>query len=133
MLLACILDHIVHSPVRVGSGSLPSFHILGLYVQLLIPVASLSSVSIYPPTSLHDPSAAPTVPNLQNILDSVLKTKSNALVVVPAFLEQWVHLPNAADVLKTLEYVVCPNFIRQGMTHIIFDGRSLLAVLLRPR
>jgi hypothetical protein len=63
-------------------------------------------VSIYPPTSLHDPSAAPVMPNSHNILDSVIKTKSNALVVVPAFLEQWAFSPNAIDILKTLEYVV---------------------------
>jgi hypothetical protein len=94
------------TPIRIGTASLPSFHTLGIYVQLLIPITSLSSVSIYPPTSFLDPSAAPIIPNSQNILDSVLKTKSNALVVVPAFLEQWAFSPNAIDILKTLEYVV---------------------------
>ncbi|KAG1905243.1 putative aminoadipate reductase [Suillus fuscotomentosus] len=102
----CVLDHIdVPAPIRVGSASLPSFHTLGIYIQLLVPIATLSSVSIYPPTSLLDPLAAPVVPNSQNILSSVLKTKSNALVVVPAFLAQWAFSPSAVDVLKTLEYV----------------------------
>ncbi|KAG1870690.1 putative aminoadipate reductase [Suillus subalutaceus] len=102
----CILEHInVPAPIRIGTASLPSFHTFGVYFQLLVPIASLTSVSIYPPTSLLDPLATPVVPNLQNILDSVLKTKSNALAVVPAFLAQWACLPSAVDVLKTLEYV----------------------------
>ncbi|KAG2140138.1 putative aminoadipate reductase [Suillus clintonianus] len=103
----CILDHTdVPTPMRIGTASLPSFHTLGIYLQLLTPIVTLSSVSIYPPTSFLDPSATPVVPNPQNILDSVLKTKSNALVVVPAFLAQWAIVPNAVDILKTLEYVV---------------------------
>ncbi|OAX30525.1 acetyl-CoA synthetase-like protein, partial [Rhizopogon vinicolor AM-OR11-026] len=69
-------------------------------------MASLSSVSIYRPTSLHDPLAAPIIPNTQNILDCILKTKSNGLVVVPFFLEQWAHSHEAIDTLKALEYVV---------------------------
>ncbi|KAG0703313.1 putative aminoadipate reductase [Suillus ampliporus] len=103
----CVLDHIdVPTPIRIGTASLPSFHILGIYLQLIIPIASLSSVSIYPPTSFLDPSAAPVIPNSQNILDSVLKTNSNALAVVPTFLAKWAFSPNAVDILKTLEYVV---------------------------
>ncbi|KAG1786890.1 uncharacterized protein HD556DRAFT_1210814, partial [Suillus plorans] len=62
--------------------------------------------SIYPPTSFLNPLATPIVPNSQNILDSVLKTKSNILPVVSSFLEQWAFSPSAVDVLKTLEYVI---------------------------
>ncbi|KAG2117013.1 putative aminoadipate reductase [Suillus discolor] len=94
------------TPILLGAASLPSFHTFGIYFQLLAPIAALSSVSIYPPTSLLDPLATPIVPNSQNILDSVLKTKSNTLLVVPAFLEQWAFSPTAVDVLKTLEYVI---------------------------
>ncbi|KAG2050383.1 putative aminoadipate reductase [Suillus hirtellus] len=94
------------TPIRIGAAALPPFHTFGIYFQLLAPIASLSSVSIYPPTSFLDPLATPIVPNSQNILDSVLKTKSNILPVVPAFLEQWVFSPSAVDVLKTLECVI---------------------------
>ncbi|KAG2093538.1 putative aminoadipate reductase [Suillus discolor] len=92
------------TPIRICAASLPSFHTLGIYFQLVTPIATLSSVSIYPPTSFLDPLATPVVPNSQNILDSILKTKSNALIVVPAFLEQWASSPSAVDVLKNLEY-----------------------------
>ncbi|KAG2030446.1 hypothetical protein BDR03DRAFT_1017128 [Suillus americanus] len=101
-----ILEHIdIPAPIRIGTASLPSFHTFGVYLQLLIPIATLNSVSIYPPASFLDPLATPVVPNSQNILDSVLKTKSNALGVVPAFLAQWAFSPSAVDVLKTLDYI----------------------------
>jgi hypothetical protein len=133
--LACILDHInVPTPLRVGTASLPSFHTLGIYLQLLVPLATLSSVSIYPPTSFLDPLATPVVPNSQNILDSVLKTKSNALVVVPAFLAQWAFSPSAIDVLKTLEYVV--SFVIDAVTRNNsreYQCRPMLVVLSRLR
>ncbi|OAX38467.1 putative aminoadipate reductase [Rhizopogon vinicolor AM-OR11-026] len=101
-----ILDHInMHTPLRVGTASLPPFHNLGVAIQLFLPIASLATVSIYPPTSLYDRLAAPIIPNTQNILDSVLKTKSNAVWVMPTFLEQWTLSPKAVDNLKALEYV----------------------------
>ncbi|KAG0702280.1 putative aminoadipate reductase [Suillus ampliporus] len=104
---SCIAGHIdAPTPIRVGAASFPSFHAMGVVIQLLIPIATLTSVSIYSPTSLHDPLAAPIIPNSQNFLDSVLQTKSNALWAMPAFLEQWALSPNTVDILKTLEYVV---------------------------
>ncbi|KAG1733502.1 putative aminoadipate reductase [Suillus lakei] len=82
-LSPCILEHINYFP-------LPS--------ALVLHPCHLS-ISL-------DPSATPIIPNSQNILDSVVKTKSNTLVVVPSFLEQWVLSQNAVDILKRLEYVV---------------------------
>ncbi|KAG2364532.1 putative aminoadipate reductase [Suillus spraguei] len=104
--LAQILDRInVPASIRICAASLPSFHIFGIYFQLFLPITTLSSVSIYPPTSYLDPLATPIIPNSQNILNSVLHTNSNTLVVVPAFLEQWALSSSAIDVLKTLESV----------------------------
>ncbi|KAG1819054.1 uncharacterized protein BJ212DRAFT_1567944 [Suillus subaureus] len=103
----CIVDHIgVLTPFRIAAASIPTFHTSGVVVQVLIPIVSLSSVSIYPPTSFHDPSAAPLTPNSQNILESVLKTRSNALWVMPFFLEQLAFSPNTINILKNLEYVL---------------------------
>ncbi|KAG2133342.1 putative aminoadipate reductase [Suillus clintonianus] len=103
----CIADNIgVLTPIRVAAASAPPFHGAGVLTQLLLPIASLSSVSIYPPASFHDPSAAPIIPNSQNILESVLNTQSTALWAMPFFIERWAFDPNAIDILKTLEYVV---------------------------
>jgi len=104
---------------------------MGVIIQVLLPIASLSSVSIYPPTSFHDPSATPIIPNSQNILDSVLKTKSNALFAMPSFLEQWAFSPNAIEILKTLEYVVCHELIITR-NYSLF-GRSMVAARSRLR
>ncbi|KAG2076577.1 acetyl-CoA synthetase-like protein [Suillus decipiens] len=102
-----ILDHInIPASIRICAASLPSFHTIGIYFQLFLPITTLSSVSIYPPTSFLNPLATPVIPNSQNILDSVLHTNSNTLLVAPVFLEQWALLPSAIDVLKTLECVV---------------------------
>ncbi|KAG1790286.1 putative aminoadipate reductase [Suillus plorans] len=91
-LTPSILDLVnLPTPIRIDAAPLPSFHTFGIYFQLLAPIAALSSVSIYPPTSF-------LVPNSHNILDSVLKTKLNTLMVVPAFLEQWAFSPSAVDI-----------------------------------
>ncbi|KAG2361461.1 putative aminoadipate reductase, partial [Suillus spraguei] len=101
-----IMDRInVPASIRVCTASLPSFHTFGVYFQLFLPITTLRSVSIYPPTSFLDPLAAPVIPNSQNILNSVLNTNSSTLAVVPAFLEQWALSPSAIDVLKTIECV----------------------------
>lgn len=104
---------------------------MGLIIQLLLPIASLSSVSIYPPTSFHDPSATPIIPNSQNILDSILKTKSNGLLAMPLFLEQWAFSPNAIEILKTLEYVVCHKLIIARNSSLF--GRFMVAAHSRLR
>jgi hypothetical protein len=75
-------------------------------MQMFLPITTLSSLSIYQPTSFNDPSAAPIIPNSENILDSLVKTKANSLMVVPFFLEQWAFSPKAIDKLKTLQYIV---------------------------
>ncbi|OAX31791.1 putative aminoadipate reductase [Rhizopogon vinicolor AM-OR11-026] len=106
-LAPSVLDNInFPTPIRINVASLPSFHTFGLYMQLLTPIATLISVSIYRPTSFYNPSEAPIIPNAQNILESVLKTNSNGLAVVPFFLERWAPSPEAIDTLKTLQYVM---------------------------
>ncbi|KAG2103392.1 putative aminoadipate reductase [Suillus discolor] len=106
---SCVINHInilTGTPLRIAAASVPPFHTTGLLIQLLVPIVSLNSISIYPPTSLHDPWAAPITPNSKNILECVLNTKSNALWAMPFFLEQWVFSPDAVDILKNLEYVL---------------------------
>ncbi|KAH7882112.1 putative aminoadipate reductase [Phlebopus sp. FC_14] len=101
-----ILEH-VDSPLdlRVCVAALPSFHTLGVYVQLLLPIASLKPVSVYAPTSYHDSTAAPIIPNAANTLESVQLTKANVLVVVPTFLEEWVSSPQSVKSLSALHCI----------------------------
>ncbi|KIJ61725.1 hypothetical protein HYDPIDRAFT_158984 [Hydnomerulius pinastri MD-312] len=102
-----ILEHVdIPTDIRIGAASLPSFHTWGMFIQLFLPIASLKVVSVYAPTSYYDPTAAPVIPNSQNTLESVQRTKSNTLVVVPAFLEEWGASPQAVKLLSSLQYVV---------------------------
>jgi thioester reductase-like protein len=101
-----IMQHVdTRADIRIGAGFLPSFHTMGMFVQLFLPVASLKSVSVYAPTSYNDPAAAPVIPNPQNAIESIQLTKANALVVVPAFLETWVASAEAVELLSSLKYV----------------------------
>lgn len=61
---------------------------------------------MYSPTSYHDLTKAPIIPNAHNIIEVVQSTKSSSLVVVPAFLEEWATSSQAVDILRSLEYVV---------------------------
>lgn len=103
-----MLDH-VHFPtdIRIGAASPPPFHTLGMFVQLYYPIASLKSVSVFAPTSYHDPTIHPVVPNPQNTIEVVKRTGSTALVVVPAFVEEWATSPRVVQLLSQLEYVAC--------------------------
>jgi acyl-CoA synthetase (AMP-forming)/AMP-acid ligase II len=104
-----VLEHVnFPTDMRIGGASLPPFHTLGMYVQLHYPIASLKSVSLYAPTSYHDPTIPPVISNAQNTIETIQRTKSTALVVVPAFLEEWATSPHVVQLLSELEYVVRP-------------------------
>ena len=107
---ATILEHVdFPTDIRIGAASLQSFHTLGIYVQLFYPVVSLKSVSVYAPTSYHDPTTPPVIPTTQNTIETVQRTKSTALVVVPSFLEEWATSPQVVQLLSGLQYVVGPR------------------------
>jgi len=79
---------------------------MGVYLQVFLPVASLRSVSVYPPTAYHDPTAPPVIPTSQNALENAVSTHSNGIVTVPTFLEEWVSSPEAVKQLSKFLYVV---------------------------
>jgi len=85
--------------------ALPSFHTLGIYMQVLNQLYGVESCSVYPPTALAK-NLLPITPNPDNILDHARRTGSNMLVVVPALLQAWSQSPDAVDFLKTMEKVV---------------------------
>jgi len=79
---------------------------MGVYLQVFLPVASLRSVSVYPPTAYHDPTAPPVIPTSQNALENAISTHSNGILSVPTFLEEWVSSPEAVKQLAKFLYVV---------------------------
>ncbi|KAI5990800.1 putative aminoadipate reductase [Pisolithus marmoratus] len=91
--------------LRVAAGHLPPFHFMGVFMQIFLPITSLQSISVYAPTGYQDPTKPPVVANAQNALENAILTKSGGLLVVPAFLEEWVSIPESVEKLSKFLYV----------------------------
>ncbi|KAG6328546.1 hypothetical protein ID866_10543, partial [Astraeus odoratus] len=91
--------------MQVAVGHLPSFHVMGLYMQVYLPIAALQSATVYPPTAYHDHTKAPIVANSQNALENALLARSEAILTVPSFLEEWVLSPEVVKKLTSFSYV----------------------------
>ncbi|KAF8219495.1 putative aminoadipate reductase [Tricholoma matsutake] len=90
--------------VRIAGMALPAFHMLGFHIQILNTLYGMNCVSVYPPTVLSKESL-PIMPTPSNILQHTVKTRSNAMFIIPALLQVWAQSKEAVDVLKTLEFV----------------------------
>lgn len=77
-----------------------------MYVQLCYPIVSLKTMCMFAPTSYYDPTVTPVFPSPHNTIEVVRRTKANALVAVPAFLEEWAISKEAVELLRKMEYVV---------------------------
>ncbi|KAI6117048.1 hypothetical protein EDD16DRAFT_1708011 [Pisolithus croceorrhizus] len=91
--------------LRVAAGHLPPFHTMGVFMQIFVPITSLQSISMYTPTAYQDPTKSPIVANAQNALENAISTKSRGMLVVPAFLEEWVSMPESVKQLCEFLYV----------------------------
>ncbi|KAJ7153103.1 putative aminoadipate reductase [Mycena crocata] len=88
----------------IGVMALPSFHTLGLYLQVLQPLSG-NPVALYPPTALS-PAALPMMPSPNNILEHTRKTNCKTLLAIPALVSVWAASPDAVAYLATLSMVV---------------------------
>ncbi|KAI6042371.1 putative aminoadipate reductase [Pisolithus marmoratus] len=91
--------------VRVAAGHLPPFHFMAVFMQIFLSITALQSMSVYAPTAYQDPTKPPVVANAQNALENAVLTKSGGLLVVPAFLEEWVSIPESVQQLTKFLYV----------------------------
>ncbi|KAI6102822.1 putative aminoadipate reductase [Pisolithus sp. B1] len=102
----CTLQHrALDYDLRVAAGHLPPFHTMGVFMQIFVPITSLQSISMYTPTAYQDPTKSPIVANAQNALENAISTKSRGMLVVPAFLEEWVSMPESVKQLCEFLYV----------------------------
>lgn len=94
-----------HEPdIRFAGMALPPFHQLGLSVQVFNLMYTVKSVALYPP-NVSATNPWPTVPTTDNVLSHAQMTGSNAMAVVPSFLEVWAHSSDAVKFLASLEFV----------------------------
>lgn len=93
------------SSLRLAGMHLPSFHTLGIYVQLLVPLYGCITVALYPPTA-KTPSLLPVSPTPDNVLNHTVRTKSNGIMTIPTLLQIWAQNKNHIAVLKDLLFVV---------------------------
>jgi len=85
--------------------SLPPFHTMGIYTQVIYPLYCLNCIGVFPPTVVSKASF-PIMATPANILEHTARTKSNAIITVPAFIQIWAQSKESIDLLKTLEFVV---------------------------
>ena len=78
---------------------------MGIYAQIIFPLLGCTTVAVYPPV-VESPESLPTLPTPDNVLDHIQRTKSNALITTPAFLQIWSEEEKSVEVLKTLRLVV---------------------------
>ncbi|KAG6810396.1 putative NRPS-like protein biosynthetic cluster [Tricholoma furcatifolium] len=101
----CLIEFRDHKPrVRIAGMMLPSFHTLGVYVQVLYALFGVNSIGVYPP-QVTSTEMTPMMPTPDNILDHTRRTKCNSMITIPTLLQIWAQSQEAVDLLKTLEFV----------------------------
>ncbi|EPQ54835.1 acetyl-CoA synthetase-like protein [Gloeophyllum trabeum ATCC 11539] len=91
-----------HKHLRFGTMHLPTFHMMGTAFQAWAPLVGGISVALFPPMFPE----LPVVPGPGNTLDALKRTKVNAVVSVPTFLEFWSESDDAVAFLASMEVVL---------------------------
>ncbi|RDB20216.1 Non-canonical non-ribosomal peptide synthetase FUB8 [Hypsizygus marmoreus] len=91
--------------LSVACMALPPFHSMGIYMQILNPIYGIVPAAMYPPKVFHEEDI-PVMPSPNNLLEHAQANNSNAIVVVPSFLQVWSTSKEAMGYLKTLEYLI---------------------------
>jgi len=84
---------------------LPSFHTLGVMIQIMSALRGCTTVAIFPPVT-KKPDLLPIMPTPENILDHTQRTKSNGIITTPSIVQAWSHDLKSVDFIKSLEFVV---------------------------
>lgn len=93
------------TPIFTATMGLPSFHVLGIYLQLFCPLYSGQTTALQTLSGM-DPAKPPTMPTPDDIIEQAKKTKANAVVAVPAYIQAWAQSPSTVTFLSSLAFVV---------------------------
>lgn len=104
--------------LRMSGMGLPPFHIIGFFLFTLLPVYHGIPVPILPPVDTVA-SVLPLTPSPDIILDHIKRTKSTALMTIPALLNAWAQSKDDVTILASLNIVV-----RHFLNYDILEAQS---------
>lgn len=104
--------------VRYGGMALPTFHAMGLSIQIVYPLASSQPIALYAPQW----PAPPVVPNTRNTLEFSKLMQCNGLISTPAFLE--VRLRSSQSVPMFIQELVTGLGTRQQCNGVLEESQS---------
>ncbi|KZP28667.1 putative aminoadipate reductase [Athelia psychrophila] len=90
---------------RLGGMHLPPFHTLGMTMQLFVPLASVMTVALYPPTSLTDHNTPPAAPTTDTAMEHSKRAGVTAIMAVPSFIETWSLDAEGVEWMKSLDFM----------------------------
>ncbi|KIK55529.1 hypothetical protein GYMLUDRAFT_837603 [Collybiopsis luxurians FD-317 M1] len=91
--------------LRLGTMSLPTFHVMGFTAQLIFPVYLGITVAVYPPCVTR-PEALPLTPTPDNIIDHFRRTHADSCIAIPAMLQIWSQSALSVDTLRSMRVVM---------------------------
>ncbi|KAJ3740213.1 putative aminoadipate reductase [Lentinula detonsa] len=91
--------------LRAGTMSLPSFHAMGVFIQLFVPIYAGITVAVYPPLVTRK-DLLPLAATPDNIIEHLRRTKCSTCIAIPTMLQIWSQSPSSLDVLRSLKVVL---------------------------
>lgn len=98
----------------VGMMSLPSFHAVGFWIQMIVPLYVGSSIATYPPI-VKKPQMLPVQATPDNIIEHLKRTRCDAYFSMPVLLQIWAQSPSSVEVLRSLRLVVSTGLTSQAL------------------
>ncbi|KAJ3731317.1 putative aminoadipate reductase [Lentinula guzmanii] len=91
--------------LRAGTMSLPSFHAMGVFIQLFVPIYAGITVAVYPPLVTRN-NLLPLAATPDNIIEHLRRTQCSTCIAIPTMLQIWSQSPSSLDVLRSLKVVL---------------------------
>ncbi|KZP19238.1 acetyl-CoA synthetase-like protein [Athelia psychrophila] len=79
--------------------------ISGLRYNFIIPMSSLTSASLYPPTSFYDHAMPPVMPTSDSIIEHCKRTGVTGVFTMMGFLATWASEPETVKWLTTMDFL----------------------------
>ncbi|KIK57239.1 hypothetical protein GYMLUDRAFT_247199 [Collybiopsis luxurians FD-317 M1] len=87
-----------------GAIGLPSFHMMGLCLHMLLPLYGFITTAVFAPT-VTSSEANPTLGTPETVIECTKATKCDVLTALPTFFHTWSQIPEAVDILRTMQVV----------------------------